>query len=69
LEGGDDRARHGPLARTVYDPATGKTTLPNGRAFDHPGAMYIVYGPDHTIKKLSIFWDTLVVDKHIGVAP
>ena len=51
------------------NPATGKTTRPNGRAFDHPGAMYIIYGPDHTIKKLSIFWDTLVVDKQLGVAP
>jgi steroid delta-isomerase-like uncharacterized protein len=51
------------------NPATGKTTMPNGRAFDHPGAMYIVYGPDHRITKLSIFWDTLVVDKQLGVTP
>jgi len=34
------------------DPATGKTAQPNGRAFDHPGAMYIVYGGDHKIKLL-----------------
>jgi steroid delta-isomerase-like uncharacterized protein len=51
------------------DPATGTTTPPNGRAFDHPGAMYIVYGPDHKITRLQIFWDTLVVDKQLGVVP
>jgi steroid delta-isomerase-like uncharacterized protein len=51
------------------DPATGKTTPPNGRAFDHPGAMYIVYGTDHKIEQLRIFWDTLVVDKQLGVVP
>jgi steroid delta-isomerase-like uncharacterized protein len=51
------------------NPATGKTAQPNGRAFDHPGAMYIVYGPDHRIKLPRIFWDTLVVDKQLGVSP
>lgn len=51
------------------NPATGKTAPPNGRAFDHPGAMYIVYGSDHKIKLLRIFWDTLVVDKQLGVSP
>jgi steroid delta-isomerase-like uncharacterized protein len=51
------------------NPATGKTTQPNGRAFDHPGAMYIVYGSDHKIKLLRIFWDTLVVDKQLGITP
>jgi steroid delta-isomerase-like uncharacterized protein len=51
------------------NPATGTTTPPNGRAFDHPGAMYIVYGPDHKIKLLRIFWDTLVVDQQLGITP
>jgi steroid delta-isomerase-like uncharacterized protein len=51
------------------NPATGKTAPPNGRAFDHPGAMYIVYGPDHKIELLRIFWDTLMVDKQLGVRP
>jgi steroid delta-isomerase-like uncharacterized protein len=51
------------------NPATGKTAPPNGRAFDHPGAMYIVYGPGHKIKLLRIFWDTLMVDKQLGVRP
>jgi steroid delta-isomerase-like uncharacterized protein len=51
------------------NPATGKITQPNGRAFDHPGAMYIVYGSDHKIKLLRIFWDTLVVDKQLGITP
>jgi hypothetical protein len=36
------------------NPATGKTTQPNGRAFDHPGAMYMVYNSDHKIKLLRI---------------
>lgn len=51
------------------DPKTGKTMQPNGRAFDHPGAMYMVYGPDGKITLLRIFWDTLVVDKQLGVTP
>jgi steroid delta-isomerase-like uncharacterized protein len=54
---------------TYTDPATGKTTQPNGNAFDHPGAMYIVYDTDHKIKLLRIFWDQLTVDKQLGVAP
>jgi steroid delta-isomerase-like uncharacterized protein len=51
------------------NPSTGKTTQPNGRAFDHPGAMYIVYGEDHRITLLRIFWDTLVVDQQLGIVP
>jgi steroid delta-isomerase-like uncharacterized protein len=51
------------------DPATGKTTPPNGRAFDHPGAMYIVYGSDYRIKLLRIFWDRLIVDEQLGIKP
>jgi steroid delta-isomerase-like uncharacterized protein len=51
------------------NPATGKTAQPNGRAFDHPGAMYIVYKPNHRIKRLRIFWDTLTVDRQLGVKP
>jgi hypothetical protein len=51
------------------NPATGQTAQPNGRGFDHPGAMYIVYGPNHLIKRLRIFWDTLTVDRQLGVKP
>jgi len=51
------------------DPKTGKTNRPNGRAFDHPGAMYMVYDGNGKIKRLRIFWDTLVVDKQLGVTP
>jgi hypothetical protein len=51
------------------DPATGKTAPPNGRFFDHPGVMYIVYKPDHKIKLLRIFWDRLTVDQQLGITP
>jgi len=51
------------------DPATGKTTPGNGRAFDHPGVMYIVYNPDHTIKQVRIYWDRLTVDRQLGIKP
>jgi len=51
------------------NPATGKTNKPNGHAFDHPGAMYIVYGSDHKIKLLRIFWDRVVVDQQLGLTP
>ncbi len=51
------------------DPKTGKTMQPNGKAFDHPGAMYLEYDAKGKIKLLRIFWDTLVVDKQLGVKP
>jgi steroid delta-isomerase-like uncharacterized protein len=51
------------------DPATGKTTPGNGRAFDHPGVMYLVYNPDHSIKELRIYWDRLTVDQQLGITP
>jgi hypothetical protein len=56
--------------RGVYtDPTTGKTAQPNGKAFDHPGAMYIVYDARHEIKRLRIFWDQLTVDRQLGIPP
>jgi steroid delta-isomerase-like uncharacterized protein len=51
------------------DPATGRTTPGNGRAFDHPGVMYLVYNPDHSIKELRIYWDRLTVDQQLGITP
>jgi steroid delta-isomerase-like uncharacterized protein len=51
------------------DPATGKTTPANGRAFDHPGVMYLLYNPDHTIRELRIYWDRLTVDQQLGITP
>lgn len=51
------------------DPATGKTTPGNGRAFDHPGVMYLVYNPDHSIRELRIYWDRLTVDQQLGITP
>ncbi len=51
------------------NPTTGRTMQPNGRAFDHPGAMYMVFGTDHRIRLLRIFWDTLMVDHQLGIAP
>ena len=51
------------------DPATGKTTPGNGRAFDHPGVMYLVYNPDHTIREVRIYWDRLTVDQQLGITP
>jgi len=51
------------------DPATGKTTPGNGRAFDHPGVIYIVYKPDHSIKEVRIYWDRLTVDQQLGITP
>jgi len=51
------------------DPATGKTTAGNGCAFDHPGVMYLVYNPDHTIREVRIYWDRLTVDQQLGITP
>jgi hypothetical protein len=41
----------------------------NGRAFDHPGVMYRVYDPDHSIKERHIYWDRLTVDQQLGISP
>lgn len=51
------------------DPATGRTTPGNGRAFDHPGVMYLVYNPNHTIREVRIYWDRLTVDQQLGITP
>ena len=51
------------------DPATGKSTPGNGRAFDHLGVMYIVYNPDHKIREVRIYWDRLTVDQQLGIKP
>jgi len=51
------------------DPTSGKTTPGNGRAFDHPGVMYLVYNPDHSINEVRIFWDRLTVDQQLGITP
>lgn len=51
------------------DPATGETSQGNGRAFDHPGVMYLIYSPDHKIRQLRIYWDRLTVDQQLGIKP
>jgi steroid delta-isomerase-like uncharacterized protein len=51
------------------DPASGKTTPGNGRTFDHPGVMYLVYNPDHSIREVRIYWDRLTVDQQQGITP
>lgn len=59
----------GTWSGPFVDPATGKTTPGNGRAFDHPGVMLIQYAPDHTITHVSIYWDQLTVDRQLGITP
>jgi steroid delta-isomerase-like uncharacterized protein len=51
------------------DPATGVTTPGNGRKFDHPGAMVLTYRPDHKISRVDIYWDQLLVERQLGIAP
>jgi steroid delta-isomerase-like uncharacterized protein len=51
------------------DPATGVTTPGNGRKFDHPGAMVLAYRPDHKISRVDIYWDQLMVERQLGIAP
>jgi steroid delta-isomerase-like uncharacterized protein len=51
------------------DPKTGKSTLGNGRRFDHPGAMVLEYDGDHKITHVSIYWDQLTVDRQLGILP
>ena len=51
------------------DPKTGKSTPGNGRRFDHPGAMVILYDAQHKIRRVSIYWDQLTVDRQLGITP
>jgi steroid delta-isomerase-like uncharacterized protein len=51
------------------NPKTGKATPGNGRHFDHPGAMVLLYDRAGKIKHVSIFWDQLTVDRQLGIIP
>jgi len=59
----------GTWSGPFVDPATGASTPGNGKKFDHPGAMVLEYAPDHKIRHVSIYWDQLVVDRQLGIAP
>lgn len=51
------------------DPATGKSTPGNGKRFDHPGAMVLLYNGYGKIRHVSIYWDQLTVDRQLGLLP
>jgi steroid delta-isomerase-like uncharacterized protein len=49
------------------DPNTGKVTPGNGRRFDHPGAMVLLYDAHAKIQHVSVYWDQLTVDRQLGI--
>jgi steroid delta-isomerase-like uncharacterized protein len=51
------------------NPNTGKATPGNGRHFDHPGAMVLLYDANGKIRHISIYWDQLTVDQQLGIVP
>ena len=51
------------------DPNTGKVTPGNGRRFNHPGAMVLLYDANGKIRRVSIYWDQLTVDRQLGITP
>jgi steroid delta-isomerase-like uncharacterized protein len=51
------------------NPNTGKVTPGNGRRFDHPGAMVLLYDANGKIRRVSIYWDQLTVDRQLGIVP
>ena len=51
------------------NPNTGKVTPGNGRHFDHPGAMVLLYDANGKIRHVSIYWDQLTVDRQLGIVP
>jgi steroid delta-isomerase-like uncharacterized protein len=59
----------GTWSGPFVDPKTGASTPGNGKKFDHPGAMVLEYAADHRIRRCSIYWDQLVVDHQLGIAP
>jgi steroid delta-isomerase-like uncharacterized protein len=59
----------GTWSGPFVDPQTGAITPGNGRHFDHPGAMVIQYDDNHKISHVSIYWDTLTVDRQLGITP
>jgi hypothetical protein len=44
----------GTCSGPFIDPATGVSTPGNGRKFDHPGVIVIIYGPDQKVTKIEI---------------
>jgi steroid delta-isomerase-like uncharacterized protein len=59
----------GTWSGPFVDPNTGKVTPGNGRHFNHPGAMVLLYDSDGKIRHVSIYWDQLVVDRQLGITP
>jgi steroid delta-isomerase-like uncharacterized protein len=59
----------GTWSGPFVNPADGVSTPGNGRKFDHPGVMVIEYAPDHRIRHVTIYWDQLIVDRQLGIAP
>jgi steroid delta-isomerase-like uncharacterized protein len=59
----------GTWSGPFVDPQTKRSTPGNGRRFNHPGAMVLLYDGDHKIKRVSIYWDQLTVDHQLGIAP
>jgi steroid delta-isomerase-like uncharacterized protein len=57
----------GTWSGPFVDPKSGRVTPGNGRRFDHPGAMVLLYGPNGKIRRVSIYWDTLTVDRQLGI--
>jgi steroid delta-isomerase-like uncharacterized protein len=51
------------------NPKSGKVTPGNGRHFDHPGAMVLLYDANGEIRHVSIYWDQLTVDRQLGITP
>jgi steroid delta-isomerase-like uncharacterized protein len=51
------------------NPSTGKAIPGNGRHFDHPGAMVLLYDANGKIRHVSIYWDQLTVDRQLGITP
>ena len=51
------------------NPKSGKVTPGNGRHFDHPGAMVLLYDANGKIRHVSIYWDQLTVDRQLGITP
>jgi steroid delta-isomerase-like uncharacterized protein len=59
----------GTWSGPFVNPQTGAVTPGNGRRFNHPGAMVLLYDDHHKIRRVSIYWDTLTVDRQLGITP
>jgi ketosteroid isomerase-like protein len=69
LDYGGARKLTGTWTGPFVNPSSGKVTPGSGRHFDHPGATVLLYDANGKIRRVSIYWDQLTIDRQLGIIP